>query len=545
MSQELQFWLEQQFNMSRSYLTGLTGGSQKSEHKWTTLEHNGVEFPPNYIYNKIPLIYDGQEVIINKEAEEAALLYAKYINSDYAKMSVFNKNFWHDFKKLLHNNMTEFNKCDFKNYVEFLRAKKENKANNKENKENNKSEDKYKTAIVDGKPQTVGNYRMEPPGIFLGRGKNPNIGKIKKRIEPEDITINIGKDAKIPELENGRKWHKIIHDRTAIWLASWKDTITSKTKYVWLGAQSDLKAASDMQKFDIARKLKKKIKKIRLANEENLLSDDIKTKQVATALYFVDRLALRVGNEKGEDEADTVGVTSLRVEHIELVVPNTIKLDFLGKDSVRYTNSVVVTEDIFNNIKLFIEGKAKDDQIFDKISSSDLNKYLQTFMDGLTAKVFRTYNASNLFQKELNKITEKYKDDPNVHSKILFDLYNKANGKVAVIMNHQKNVAKGYKDGLDKIKIKIKNIKKKIKKNINNADKVNILRQQLQKYETNLDMKKELKNVSLGTSKTNYIDPRITVAFMKKHNLAIDNLFSKALQTKFNWAFGIGDDFNF
>ena len=204
--------------------------------------------------------------------------------------------------------------------------------------------------------------------------------------------------------------------------------------------------------------------------------------------------------------------------------------------------------DSFNNIKSFIENKLKDDQIFDKINSSDLNKYLQTFMDGLTAKVFRTYNASNLFQKELNKITEKYKDDPNVHSKILFDLYNKANAKVAVIMNHQKNVAKGYKDGLEKIKQKIKNIKKKIKKikeTTNNSEKIKLLKQQLHKYETNLDMKKELKNVSLGTSKTNYIDPRITVAFMKKHNLSIDNLFSKTLQTKFSWAFDIGDDFSF
>ena len=44
-------------------------------------------------------------------------------------------------------------------------------------------------------------------------------------------------------------------------------------------------------------------------------------KQIATALYFIDHFALRIGNEKGDDVADTVGVTSLRVEHIELL-PN-------------------------------------------------------------------------------------------------------------------------------------------------------------------------------------------------------------------------------
>lgn len=33
--------------------------------------------------------------------------------------------------------------------------------------------------------------------------------------------------------------------------------------------------------------------------------------------------------------------------------------------------------------------------LFDRIDASDLNIYLKNFMDDLTAKVFRTYNASN------------------------------------------------------------------------------------------------------------------------------------------------------
>ena len=39
-------------------------------------------------------------------------------------------------------------------------------------------------------------------------------------------------------------------------------------------------------------------------------------RQRAVALYFIDKLALRAGNEKDDDEADTVGCCSLRVEHI-------------------------------------------------------------------------------------------------------------------------------------------------------------------------------------------------------------------------------------
>lgn len=38
----------------------------------------------------------------------------------------------------------------------------------------------------------VGNFRVEPPGLFRGRGEHPKMGKVKTRIYPRDITINIG-----------------------------------------------------------------------------------------------------------------------------------------------------------------------------------------------------------------------------------------------------------------------------------------------------------------------------------------------------------------
>ena len=38
----------------------------------------------------------------------------------------------------------------------------------------------------------VGNFRVEPPGLFRGRGEHPRMGKLKSRIYPRDIVINIG-----------------------------------------------------------------------------------------------------------------------------------------------------------------------------------------------------------------------------------------------------------------------------------------------------------------------------------------------------------------
>ncbi len=58
-------------------------------------------------------------------------------------------------------------------------------------------------------------------------------------------------------------------------------------------------------------------------------------------MYFIDKLALRAGNEKGEDEADTVGCCSLRYEHVTLEPPNHLIFDFLGKDSIRYVRRMI------------------------------------------------------------------------------------------------------------------------------------------------------------------------------------------------------------
>jgi DNA topoisomerase IB len=45
----------------------------------------------------------------------------------------------------------------------------------------------------------VGNFRVEPPGLFRGRGEHPKMGRIKRRIYPKDIVINIGKGVPIPK----------------------------------------------------------------------------------------------------------------------------------------------------------------------------------------------------------------------------------------------------------------------------------------------------------------------------------------------------------
>ena len=515
------------------------------KYKWTTLEHNGVLFPPPYQPHNVPVIYNGVELRLSAEAEEAATMYAKYLDTDYIRNATFRRNFWKDWRKILGRNheIQNLENVNFSLIQEYLnKQKEEKKLISKEEKDKQKElrekeEEPYKTAMLDGTAQPVGNFRIEPPGIFIGRGSHPLIGRIKKRIVPHDIIINIGKEATVPP----GNWYKVIHDRKVIWLAAWLDSISGKMKYVWLGNKSSLKAESDKAKFDLARKLRKKVKHIRCENYKLFSDPDPIKQQLAVALYLIDKLAIRVGNEKNTDvQSDTVGTTTLLVSNIQLHDFNKITLNFLGKDSIRYTNTVSVEPLVHMLLNKFIQNKTKDDQIFELINPTLLNKYLQSYMPNLTAKVFRTYNASYTFQKELNKISKKL-EQPGINAK---DEFRNANLKVAVLCNHQKQVSKSFGKSIEAINNKIKELRSKAKKSKNKESKLKI-KEKIKALKNKKKLKSELKGVALQTSLDNYIDPRITVAFTKKNNLDLGDFFNKKMMEQFWWALDTPASFKF
>lgn len=531
------------------------GGNDK---KWKELRHNGPFFPPEYIPHKTPVIINNKEIILNPLPEEYATMFAKFIGTKYMEINSFKKNFWKDFKPMLGINVDSLESIDFsliKKYIDYEKDKKANVTKEQKEKIKNdqlKIEEPYMYCVIDSLQQKVGNYKIEPPGIFLGRGSHPKIGRIKKRLMPDDIILNLDKEAPIPKPNVPGKWGEVIHDQSVIWLASWKENITGKSKYIFTSMESFFKSKSDEEKFDLARKLKKKIGTIREAYEKQLKDSDTKNRQLATALYFIDNLALRVGGKKdSKEEADTVGVTSLRVEHLQLLESNTIKLDFLGKDSVRYCKKVQVHSDIYSNLHEFIKNKSKKEEIFDLITSSTLNEYLDSFLPGLTAKVWRTYNASFIFQKEIDKLTSSKKiedfKESDMRLNFLLAIFNQANTAVALLCNHQKAVNTNLNTNIDKIDGQLKELKKKrnkYKENKNNekAKKADI---KIKLLKLKKESKIKMKNVSLTTSKNNYIDPRIIFAFSKKYDINTDLLLGKKLVTRFKWASLVDGDFRF
>ncbi|ORX99896.1 eukaryotic DNA topoisomerase I [Clohesyomyces aquaticus] len=632
--------------------------------KWTTLEHSGVVFPPEYepLPRHVKLIYDGVPVTLQKDAEEVATFYGSMLNSTHnVENPTFNKNFFDDFTAILDKTghgkdkdgktvkIKKFEKCDFKPIFEWFdteRAKKKAlpAAEKKALKaEKDAAEALYMYCMWDGRKQKVGNFRVEPPGLFRGRGEHPKTGKVKKRVLPEQITINIGKEAKVPEPPAGHRWKEVKHDQEGTWLAMWQENINGAYKYVMLAANSDIKGQSDYKKFEKARELKKHIDRIRKDYKQDMKSDKMADRQRATAIYLIDQFALRAGNEKGDDEADTVGCCSLKYQHVTLKPPNTVIFDFLGKDSIRFYDEVQVDQQVFKNLKIFKKPpKGENDDIFDRLTTAALNKHLNSYMAGLTAKVFRTYNASWTMarllkdMKSTGTIPEKVKD------------YNNANREVAILCNHKRTVAAGHAGSIEKMQEKINGlryqvwrtkqmmidvdskIKKKkgaeyferpedldddwvkqhqeslieeqrqkitkkfekdnekakadgekemkpkeleerlavveelaakykkenktgkveaegkgptVEKLEGNVDKLN---QRIETMKIQMEDKDNNKEVALGTSKINYIDPRLTVVFSKKFNVPIERFFSKTLREKFDWAIkSVDEDWEF
>jgi DNA topoisomerase-1 len=164
--------------------------NQDDSVKWNHLEHSGVLFPPPYEPHGIKMKYEGQEVTLSPASEEVAGFFAQLVGTQYAENETFCKNFFADFRAVLKKHdpdcpIREFAKCDFTPMTEYFAQQRElKKQMTKAEKERIKEEKKeierqYGYATVDGRKEKVGNFRIEPPGLFRGRGDHPKTGKLK------------------------------------------------------------------------------------------------------------------------------------------------------------------------------------------------------------------------------------------------------------------------------------------------------------------------------------------------------------------------------
>jgi len=547
--------------------------------KWKTLQHNGILFPPDFESKGIKIGIRGENVPLNLLQEEMVYQWSKKKDAPkpgatekYVEDPIFQKNFVSDFAKTFNEKFKnlQYSDVDFSQGYKLADKEKEEKElmtkeekkslaiKRKEIREEMKA--KYGMGIIDGKEVEIGNYMAEPPGIFMGRGEHPMRGRYKPRVTSKDVTLNLGKEAKVPE----GKWGKIVHDRDSMWIASWMDILTQKRKYVWLADTAGIKQERDQAKYDKAKNLSREIENVKTQIIKDMQNKEQKNKRIATACYLIYRTAMRVGDEKDPDEADTVGATTLRKEHIKLT-ENTIEFDFLGKDGVRWTETIPAEghdKQFHDNLKEFISNKKENEEIFDGISSRHVNAYYSTIVKGLSAKVFRTYLASSVVSKNL-------RDHDNIKSesdmKKLFHAKS-ANLDAAIMCNHKRTIPKNFEASLQKKKDTLKNVEKakpwkksedllkKAESKITKTEKQkeqqkerikkikNMIRkrkvkhaERIEKLELQINLTEKTRDYNLGTSLRNYIDPRIFKTWTDEVGAEWEKLYTSALQKKFLW----------
>jgi DNA topoisomerase-1 len=585
--------------------------------KFTTLTHNGPIFPPEYEVKGFKLANED----LSPLAEEMMWHYAAKRDTDYVKIERFNKNFYSCLKPELTSNqqLLEFPK-DFEKLINDMFNKnqqlKEQKANSAVKKVTKKEwklaeedvslkkrlearqkkydevdtekaamKEKYGFAFKDGKKEPLGSFMIEPPGIIMTRGDSSILGMWKYRTVPEDIIINyVSKDKSgVPVAPAGHNWKKVVSDNNSCQTVMYfvqvgrpEFGISPRYKRIIFAAKSDTKKEKDMLKFEKARKLVQMWPDMEKHIMKGMVSPDAKRQEAATIASLIKTTGIRVGNDKDESAgyAETVGASTLEVGNVELIADYKVKLDFMGKDSVRYENTVQLDQLTYNALKKIIGNRSKDELVFKNASSNDVAAFLKEFMPECSPKLFRSAYGCKLISEELHKAEKDGKLTKTMPISKKIAVYDNANLEVAKKLNHQRALPKNFDTQMEKLDKQIEDAIKKeaevkakaeaeLKKVLDQAKlakkewegekltaalerikerkekitaKVEKSAEKIEKLKDKREMKDKTKNYSLTTSRTAYSTPALAVSFCKKFDIDISNIYSKSLQEKFDWA---------
>lgn len=507
------------------------------------LLHNGLLIP-KYEALGFEITVKGEKRTLSSAQEEMAVAWVKKLSTDYVKDRVFKKNFFNDFCTALdispstppsafqftqiqtHLNKIKIHKLSLTKGEKKLLAK-----TRKEKREFSK--EKYGYAIVDNTRVEIANFTAEPSSIFMGRGQHPLRGKWKKGPGVNDITLNLSPESPRPQ----GNWSHCEWQPNSMWIAKWCDALQGKTKYVWLSDSSFLKQEREKEKFDAAIRLKKHIRKVRNHIKANLVTADTLRRKIATVCYMIDTLKFRVGDEKDQDETDTVGATTLRPEHISYGLNDTVIFDFLGKDSIHWHLEARLSTQVIQNLKEF--SSAAKSAIFKGVRSDNVSNFLDEVMPGLTAKVFRTYHATQIVAGALRtaKVTPQ---DPEFLKKHVAKM---ANLEAAKACNHKKKISKNWRASLVKMKGRLKKLRsqkrqiraRKTRKKETKIRRLQKIDERINKLRLQIKLKEATKEYNLNTSLKSYIDPRTYYRWSESIEYDWHQIYSKSLQRKFHW----------
>ena len=511
---------------------------------------------------------------------------AAYSTTDYWKSPIFQKNAWECWKRTLPKGLQNMRMTDFTREFADRRASQEQKKvakaqRSKEDRDFEKVQrdsmkQKYGFATVDGKRVPIGGYMIEAPNFIIGRGAAVFTGCWKSRVQPNEVTVNVvGDPAKTKELKD--RGFRVVSKPDVMWVMTYRMRLINSDyqpiKKVNFGTGSEFVHENEEQKYDTSSELMRNWEAMKQKIFDAATDTDVKRSQAGICAYLMMVTGQRIGGEGAKNEAGTVGMSTIRTEHLKLSASNGkyfASFDYLGKDSVNYKNTVEVEKFVYDALTFFTKGKKPGQKVFDQMGGGDVGALMKEVMPGVSPKSFRTANAA----LELVQYLRENPVDPNWSDAKKKQVLVMGNAKVARKLNHQKNVGKNQGDQEAKAQERIAAAEKtlqvrkekgkerliQIRKQMETAkglwsgqklkDKLTQLKDQEQKVKdlvvkaeesverasANLDIKKGTADIALGTSLGAYISPKIIFSWCKDVGLDPNKIYSKSLMQRQVWA---------
>ena len=183
-------------------------------------------------------------------------------------------------------------------------AKKSLAASRKEKREALRA--KFGKALLDGKEIEIANWMAEPPGLFMGRGAHPLRGSWKPGSRRTTSRSTSTRTHPFLRRLQGHARRRVDLDRALDRQAHREGEVRLAPRELGHPAVEE---QAEVRQGDQHRR--QACRGSRAAIRKKLGDKDEKERKIATVCYLIDEVGMRVGDEKDEDEADTVGATTL------------------------------------------------------------------------------------------------------------------------------------------------------------------------------------------------------------------------------------------
>lgn len=524
------------------------GGPRPGERRWRrTLRHAGVCFPPPYhpLGASVSVVRAKVAARLSPEAEEFAVLFLRLTPRLQAQPAAMRrqlrKNFWEDWSKLLPRAVVVAAGTRGLDAIDFSDVQRRAQVGRGAAAESAAAE--CGVALVDGREQAILTHTVEGPSIFVGRWgeSSPMLGRLKRRLTPADVVVNVDAAARVPRARApyaAVPWGSVVHDPHVDWVAAWRDPLLGVLKYAYPAHATAHHQQLDATKYDVAAAANVALPRARVANEAHMRSfarlggarTDAAEElaQLAACVWVMDALAIRVGTSRGSAR----GAMTLRVAELRPRGPASLRLDFVGKDRVRYHRDVDgVPACVTRCVALFRDGKADQDRVFDRVTPGGLAAHLRGLAPDLTPRVLRTARANVLLSQCLAKGGGADGTDGSQAAELRLLI---AYARVALLCNHRRPVSRvggamadADDDPFHDVTLKLDVIERTMTAPKRGDAGTGLRDTRRVISESGLQM---------GTARTNYLDPRIIVAYCARTALPLERALPAGLRKRFAWA---------